>query len=173
MSAPDAAAVIEVGDLRVVFERRGDRFGHRVEVRAAADAPWLVACYSLEGEADDDWPPSPPFQQLHVERRPRGPVVLLVGMAGRTHWSGAVAEGDDGGVQFDFAARAHQTPLRLGSSYVGVDSGAFDLPAWTAGEATEIVNDAATLGGRTVGPRSPLASPPATWTWKYVVGPSG
>ncbi len=172
MSAPDAAAVIEVGDLRVVFERRGDRFGHRIEVRVAAGAPWRVACRSLEGEADDDWPPSPPFQQLHVERRPRGPVVLLVGMAGRTHWSGAVAEVDDGGVQFDFAARSHETPLRLGSSYAGVDSIAFDLPIRTAGEATEIADDAAAFAARTVRPRSPLASPPATWTWKYVVGSS-
>jgi hypothetical protein len=105
----DPAAEIEADGVRVVFFRAGDRYAHRVEAFDAVRGEWVAVWESLEGAADDVWPASPPLQQLHVEERPEGRVALLVGMAGRTHWSAAVeaARGESGGksIRFDVAAR--------------------------------------------------------------------
>src|SRR5688500_12794721 len=84
------AALDTTGDgLRVVFEKRGDRWQHRIErVRANVGEP---ALQSSEGGAADDWPASPPFQDLSEETLPDGRTVLfLVGRAGTSHWSASV-----------------------------------------------------------------------------------
>jgi hypothetical protein len=116
----DGETILEADGLRVVFLGQGDRYAHRIEL---LDIPsgrwWPVAIESLEGKPDEAWPPSPPFQQLHVEDRPTGRVVLLVGMAGRTHWSAAVeVAADRRRILFDVAARVHEGPTRLGSEYL-------------------------------------------------------
>ena len=55
---------------------------------AAKSRPLLE---SIEGTATDDWPPSPPLQSLSIETLPDGRrVALLVGMAGRSHWSASI-----------------------------------------------------------------------------------
>jgi hypothetical protein len=107
---------IEAGDLRVVFHWCGDRYGHTIERRI--DGQWRALLESVEGAPDDLWPPSPPLQSLHIESRPDGPVALLVGMAGKSHWSASVeAKGADGLV-FDLACRTNENTTRLGSSYL-------------------------------------------------------
>jgi hypothetical protein len=117
----DKEVILEAANLRVVFFRQGDRWAHRIEVQHETTGAWSGALESLEGSADDVWPPSPPFQQLHVEHRPTGDVVLLVGMAGRTHWSAAVETTPDRqAIRFDVAARLQQLPpesIRLKSEY--------------------------------------------------------
>ena len=116
---PEKYVILEANGLRVVFFRTGDRYAHRVETFDAASNQWHTTLESLEGEPGDEWPPSPPFQQLHVERRPTGPIVFLIGMAGRTHWSAAVeAAADRRSIQFDVAARAQLPPKKLGSEYL-------------------------------------------------------
>jgi len=79
----------------------------------------------------DDWPASPPLQEVHVEQRGEdGPVVLAVGRSGRSHWSLSVhaestasdldqAAADERwpALVFDVAVRLHQRPERLGSAY--------------------------------------------------------
>jgi hypothetical protein len=134
--SPDGAAsrgdaVLEADGMRVVFFRRGDRYAHRVEVSKAGQGSWLPVWESLEGTPDDDWPPSPPLQHLHVEKRAEGPVALLVGMAGRTHWSAAVEVVRESGlpivprvVRFDIAARVHALSGGPGGSTSG------DVPQW-------------------------------------------
>lgn len=165
------AAVLECAGVRVVFRREGDRFTHRIEVRRSPADDWRVACETAEGSPNDDWPSSPPFQQLHVERRPTGPVVLLVGMAGRTHWSGAAEIAADGaGIRFDLAARSSEPPRCLGVRYVSVDADACGRLAWSPHGDTECEISEKPGDGRTLRPRGPLQLPPATWTWKYVVG---
>ena len=103
--------------LRLSFERRNDRYGHRVEtLHDGRVSTWLA---SIEGEPDDDWPPSPPLQQLSIETLPDGvTAALLVGMAGKSHWS-LSAHGDpqQGGFWFDAACRVRHVPQRLGASY--------------------------------------------------------
>ncbi len=78
---------------------------------------------SEEGSDQDEWPPSPPLQQLHVEDRAGGGrVALLVGMAGQSHWSLSVeALPALRQLVFDAACRlggsADSRSGRLGSGY--------------------------------------------------------
>lgn len=81
--------VLECGRLLLRFSWRGDRFAHAVSLADAPDAGLLLE--SLEGSASETWPPSGPLQSLHVEQQSgSNPVALLVGMAGKSHWSAAV-----------------------------------------------------------------------------------
>ncbi|MGH7136322.1 MAG: hypothetical protein ACREHD_11320, partial [Pirellulales bacterium] len=71
---------IAAGRVRVEFAREADRYRHVVVVRTGDS--WRPVLASTEGSADDEWPPSPPLQELHVEpRTPGNEVALLVGRA--------------------------------------------------------------------------------------------
>ena len=104
--------------LRVAFHWLGDRYGHTIsliEPRGAV-VPLLE---SIEGPVTDDWPSSPPLQSLHVQELPAGRrAALLVGMAGRNHWSASVeAAPGQPALVFDVACR-RSAPSRLpGSKY--------------------------------------------------------
>src|SRR3954451_16891094 len=76
--------------LLVEFIRYGDRYGHVISlVNAAGEIEPLLE--SVEGRSDDAWPDSPPLQSLSIEKLPDGrSAALLVGMAGRSHWSASV-----------------------------------------------------------------------------------
>jgi len=181
------AAVLEADGLRVVFIRQGDRYAHRIEVFDAAD--WRPAWESLEGTADDVWPPSPPLQQLHVERRAEGPVALLVGMAGRTHWSAAVevvrdlagGPGSRQAIRFDMAARVSPQgrgggPVpapRLVSTYRGLSRDVEVRVLLFPLEATEFAEVVAgPIRQRTIGPAEPPATDLAaaqTISWRYEI----
>ncbi|MEX2141138.1 MAG: hypothetical protein WD894_17865 [Pirellulales bacterium] len=108
------------GDLRLKFDWRGDRFGHLIEQHIAGE--WQVVLESLEGLPDEDWPPSPVLQGLHIEHRSTGAVALLVGKAGQNHWSASIEPlSNQGGFQFDIACRVQQPPQRLGNEYRSAD----------------------------------------------------
>jgi hypothetical protein len=163
---PEKDVILEADSLRVVFYRSGDRYAHRVETFDAANNEWHTTLESLEGEPGDEWPPSPPFQQLHVERRPTGMIVFLIGMAGRTHWSAAVEVGADRqSIQFDVAARAQLPPKKLGSEY---------LPSPIAGEMSGIRGDVVQIEStsplqhkdRRIEPTA-IEQVPATIAWRY------
>lgn len=102
--------------LRVEFLWRGDRYGHVIS--AADDAGELQPLLeSLEGTPADDWPPSPPLQSLHRETLPEGrAALLLVGAAGRSHWSASV-EVRNAGLSFDIACRYSDAGTWLGCRY--------------------------------------------------------
>ena len=105
--------------LRVEFVWRGDRFGHAIcAIRAGGEAVPLLE--SLEGTAADDWPPSPPLQSLHRETFANGrQAILLVGAAGRSHWSASVEAGNDPAeLIFDIACRSGGAAAPLGSEYL-------------------------------------------------------
>lgn len=103
--------------LRLTFVRGKDRFSHRVE--ALAHGCWQTCLESIEGDSAEPWPASPPLQQLHFESRPPdSAVALLVGMAGKSHWSAAVeTDPNYASLSFDIACRANQPPRQLGSRY--------------------------------------------------------
>ena len=102
--------------LRARFVRNGDRYAHVVDFLDQGVALPLLA--SDEGDAEQEWPPSPPLQQVSFEERSVGNVLLGLGMAGRTHWSMSI-EADVMAVElrFDVAARLRDHPQRLGSRY--------------------------------------------------------
>jgi hypothetical protein len=104
--------------LRVEFVRSGDRYGHRL-VAVDADGRELLVLDSVEGNAAEAWPASPPLQSLSVESLPDGRrVALLVGMAGRGHWSASI-EALPGAAAFvcDIACRTTGGEPALASSY--------------------------------------------------------
>ena len=110
--------VLESPRLRISFQpAAGDRIGHTIEALAGGSAALLLA--SVEGTAAEPWPASPPFQQAHLESRPGGrQVVLLVGMAGSSHWSASVEiDPASDAALFDVACRMHGRADWLGSRY--------------------------------------------------------
>jgi len=80
---------------------------------------------SCEGTPLDVWPSSSPFQQIVREEigTEKKLVLLAVGMAGKTHWSGTIeGDGMTEAIAMDFAARVSATPDFLGSTYVVDDA---------------------------------------------------
>ena len=71
------------------FVFREDRYAH--EVWFDDGSAWVCALQSVEDSPAEAWPASPPWQSLHLESRPdQRPLALLVGMAGKNHWSASI-----------------------------------------------------------------------------------
>jgi hypothetical protein len=104
--------------LRLEFIWLGDRYGHRVS-RIDASGAIQPLLESIEGSANDDWPPSPPLQSLTFEKLAGDrPVALLLGMAGNSHWSASMETvADQAALIFDLACRHAANPGHLGSRY--------------------------------------------------------
>jgi len=102
--------------LRVRFERLADRFRHSIDfLQGDSASPWLA---SDDECGSDPWPSSPPLQQGSVEDRGRERVALLLGMAGRGHWSLSIETCTERvALEFDVACRVPARPARLGSRY--------------------------------------------------------
>jgi hypothetical protein len=104
--------------LRVEFFWDGDRFGQLISTVSPNGEPQPIL-QSIEGSPADDWPASPPLQNLSIEnlagsRR----AALLVGMAGQSHWSASVeAMPDKPELAFDLACRHATLPTWLGNRY--------------------------------------------------------
>lgn len=96
--------LLDGGGMRIGFHWHRDRFAHTVGVLDGERLDPFLA--SREGDPDEPWPASPPFQEVHVEQHNGQQVALLVGRAGKCHWSGSV-EIDAGAsaVHFDIACR--------------------------------------------------------------------
>src|SRR5262245_34232670 len=103
--------------LRIIFERRQDRYAHSIEVVHGESKQ--VPLSSIEGDDQTAWPASPPLQQLSFERRPDGSTIALaIGMAGSSHWSlSAETDSTQLACEFDVACRCVREPEQLGSRY--------------------------------------------------------
>lgn len=103
--------------LRIRFFWVGDRFRHEL---LRGD----TCCLRSVESGDDEWPDTPPLQQLHVEQRKASEVVLAVGMAGKSHWSLSVERSpEEDGFVFDYACLVKTSPLFLGSTYEQLHEG--------------------------------------------------
>lgn len=164
--------ILEAAGLRVRFFRSGDRYAH--EVYVLEGGRWLSALVSVEGSPEEDWPASPPFQSLEIERRGGQAVALLVGMAGTSHWS-ASAQIDPlvPCIHFDVAARVRSANAGpLGSAYRAA-------PEWAAAQGgpcpLEIEPADGPPAARREGPVTRIAaaastdSAPRTIRWAYRV----
>ena len=113
---------------RVVFEWCGDRFRHSIFAVRLGEASLLAE--SLEGDSTDIWPTSPPLQQLHKQPSPTGrDMLLLTGMAGKSHWSGSITTSTDlrwTQLGFAFACRYRNSPEWMGVTYRIADNIHFD-----------------------------------------------
>jgi len=170
--------------LRVTFVWQQDRFAHRIDVLSEDGAAFCLT--SEEGDGKDLWPPSPPLQQLSMEEPlPGRRVALLVGMAGKNHWSVSVEEDSpSGSLVFDVACRVLREPDWLGSTYDVSDPAQIHA----ASDETATVRDLPVLitvepgdGGTTLNighdgqslsvvPSIVNVDPPTTVRWKYRVG---
>lgn len=174
-----ADQVIEGGGLRLLFYWQGDRWAHAVErIGGPPGAARLVESIERESVDREAALPSPPLQDLHRETRPGDrQVALLVGRAGRNHWSAACTlDGAVGRIEFDIACRAQEPPGEMASSYRLL------VPAVAAGPArveladgagsfecespTRLERTASRLVCRAAEARGPL---PATFRWQYAV----
>lgn len=75
---------------RIRFFRAVDRYHHQI-IWSEGSGPDRLVLESIEGAPGEDWPPSPPLQQLHFQEIGARPVALAVGMAGRLHWSSSIS----------------------------------------------------------------------------------
>ncbi len=107
--------MLEAGLLSIEFRRAADRYAHQVFSGHGGGRRLLLE--SVEGDGEHPWPASPPLQELHIERQADGrQVALLVGRAGRSHWSLSV-EPFENRLVFDAACRLSGNAEWLGSSY--------------------------------------------------------
>lgn len=107
---------LDCGKLRIEWQRVEDRWQHVIGVKFESNFSAYIS--SIEGVADDLWPMSPTFQEMHVECRGDITIMFLTGMAGASHWSASIqCEPALDCVTFDIACRCKQTPEWLGSLY--------------------------------------------------------
>jgi hypothetical protein len=136
---------LTAGSTVVEFTWDLDRWRHEVTTPAGR---WT----SLEGaeRGDPRWPDSPVLVEVSRVELAGGPVILGVGLAGRSHFSLSVAVDPDRAdtLLFEAACRIQESAHWLGSSYTA------------PGDA--VVRFAAEP-----------ARPPATVTWGYRIGPGG
>lgn len=123
--------LIRCDRFRVDFVQSADRLEHAVfarDDRASDDAPnWIELFRAAESSADVAWPDSPPLQELHIEKHGARDVALLVGRAGKSHWSASIGfepsstdhhpDIDQSQLIFDIACRTSAQPVQLGSAY--------------------------------------------------------
>lgn len=133
--------------LFVSFPGRGDRFGHVVSIVCGDE---IVPCMvSLEGDDSEEWPDSPPIQQLSIEQRKTGAVGLGVGQAGKSHWSVTVETfAEERRIDFHVACRLKMHPAQISSRYAsllgeGIEPTSVDpyTWSWTAGDKTLLVRE--------------------------------
>jgi hypothetical protein len=160
--------------LRVVFDHRGDRWGHRIEMLSSGEPIQTLA--SMEGTPDDDWPPSPAFQTLELQSRSTGKqTALLVGKAGSSHWSMAVeADGATEAITFDIACRLSSVPQFLGSRYLSIAALAKSgLPRIEIVETDDEADRVLDVNKQSWSVLVSVVPKPGTWPrtvrWKYFV----
>jgi hypothetical protein len=150
--------------IRVEFTPRGDRYVHIISMLDPSGQiqPLLE---SVEGSADDPWPPSPPLQSLSIETLPDGrSAALLVGMAGRSHWSASIEPDRDApALIFDVACRHPERPLSLGSRYRQVSAAGERV--FIHAEGADVAGDGDILSIRPTA----VASGAGTTRWKFTV----
>jgi hypothetical protein len=104
--------------LRIEFVGLADRYAHVLSV-VEPDGEVHPILESVEGTATDDWPSSPPLQNLSIEELSPGRLAaLLVGLAGRSHWSASIEPvPGQAALDFDIACRWASSVGPLGSAY--------------------------------------------------------
>jgi hypothetical protein len=150
--------------LRIEFTWRGDRYGHVISMLdpGGQSQPLLE---SVEGSSDDPWPPSPPLQSLSIETLPDDrSAALLVGMAGRSHWSASIEPDREApALVFDVACRHPERSVSLGSRYRHVSAAAEST--FIHAEGADVVRDSDIVSIRPTA----VANGTGTTRWKFSV----
>lgn len=148
------------GMARVEFFQVADRIAHRVLIECEGRS---VAWESIEGNDLQNWPPSPPYQEVSLERIGDQDVALLVGMAGKSHWSLSVdIDPIRASVRFDVACRIAVEPEFLGSKY----RGSMDSVICDSATIIESSEDSSGQYSWSARPQT-ITEPRATIRWAY------
>jgi hypothetical protein len=101
----------------VRFRWSVDRWAHDILWRGPDG--WILLFESVEGSSVSHWPASPPLVSLEIDdQRENTRTALLVGMAGKCHWSLSVEfDRFAGRARFDAACRVRGARGPLGSRY--------------------------------------------------------
>lgn len=71
--------------IHLTFDKVGDRWSHQWHCNVDDVSQTILS--SVEGTADQNWPPSAPLQEVSHHTLESGDAILCVGMAGKCHWS--------------------------------------------------------------------------------------
>jgi len=144
-----SAAELRAGLLNIRFIKSADRLAHCIGLQTSSEVSggFLPVLESIEGDAKEAWPASPPMQQIVQEfiGHNSAPVLLGVGLSGNGHWSGAVEKTSAGSLKLDIACKSSKPASCLGSQYrvVGVtkiDFGNNEIRLTTETGSNESVN---------------------------------
>jgi len=93
---PNENRIKLVGDnqiaIQLSFGKLDDRWAHDWQWVDGDQVQTLLK--SREGSQDQNWPPSPPLQEISHHELPSGEAILGVGMAGKGHWSASFSMDD-------------------------------------------------------------------------------
>jgi hypothetical protein len=129
--------------LEVRFRWQRDRYHHQVVLLNEFGETPLIQ--SMEGDDQQDFPPSPPLQDMSVEARPTGAVALAVGMAGAALWSVSVqATPGRGLLEFDWACQTRGARIWPQNCYRWLDP---EFPDNSAAAGAVSQRDADLAGG--------------------------
>lgn len=124
-------AELRAGLLCIRFVKSVDRLAHCIGLQTSSEGSggFLPILESIEGNAQDVWPASPPMQQIVQELigHNSAPVLLGVGLSGNGHWSGAVEEALGGSLKLDIACKSSKPACYLGSQYLVVGATKIDF----------------------------------------------
>ncbi len=116
-----SVAELSAGLISIRFIKSGDRLAHCIGLQTSSKGSgiFLPVLESIEGDAQEAWPASPPMQQIVQELigHNSAPVLLGVGLSGNGHWSSAVEETSTGSLKLDIACKSSKPASYLGSQY--------------------------------------------------------
>lgn len=122
---------------------------------------------------EEDWPASPPIQQLSLETIQGAAALLGVGQAGKSHWSisvEAIRCDAQPALKFDIACRCRARPSWLGSSYSRSVEMPGSRPSLKLNRlATTRCSDGAMLVASCEIDQTVVKKYPATFRWGYLV----
>ena len=169
--------IIDCGNelqLSTSFRCEAGRYRHSICLRKTSDEVLIDRWDDEPLSSDEDWPASPPIQQLSLETIAGMPALLGVGQAGKSHWSISVETltqaRSQPAIRFDLACRCPAPPDWLGSSYTrqvvdGNSDAQIRLTPDVAGSRSED-------GGLIIccdHERTSVKKYPATFRWSYLI----
>lgn len=160
--------------LQVDFTRVGDRFEQTV-TRIDRSGNTVAVWRDVHSSDSEDWPASPPIQELSLEAIGGKNVLLGVGRAGKSHWSVSIeaTEVDSApAIHFDFACRCPEPPNWLGTTYQIESSETEDGTAGHSLRATCAEDATLTRLDPKLIKIEPLSHPPkwpGTVRWRYTI----
>ena len=141
-------ATLLAGPLSVRYIKSADRLAHCIGLRSLTNGleSFLPILESIEGDASEAWPVSPPMQQIVQESigQNSAPVLLGVGLSGNGHWSSAVEAATSSSLKLDVACKNSKPASYLGSRYralggMEIDFGTTEIKVFASQESAENV----------------------------------